>query len=295
MKAAPFEYRRASSIDEACDLLVEEEGSRVIAGGQTLIPMMAMRLARPQRLVDISRIFELAFIRTDEDCVVIGATTRQVVAERDPVVHSHLPLLAAAIPWVGHPPTRARGTVGGSLANADPSAEIALVAATLNATIVYREGAETVEVPASEYFFGPMITALPAAACLTEIRFPTWPGMRVGVGFEEISARRSDFALVSAAAQVALDEDGRCERAALGVGGAGDIPIALDEAAEQLTGTLLEEREVRAIVTEAMADVETSSDLHASGEYRRRGAVELLVRAIAAGRASARKRAHHAN
>jgi CO/xanthine dehydrogenase FAD-binding subunit len=295
MKAAPFEYSRPVDLDEACALLVQDEGARVIAGGQTLIPMMAMRLARPTRLVDISRIGDLAFIREDGDSVVIGATTRQARAERDELVRTRLPLLAAALPWVGHPPTRARGTVGGSLANADPSAEIALIAVTLGATLVYREDAETSEVPASEYFFGPMITALPSAACLTEVRFPTWSGTRVGVGFREISSRRSDFALVAVAAQVALDAEGACERVALGAGGIADTPIGLDSAVEALSGSRLDEAEVREAVRAALEDVETVSDLHASGDYRRRVACSLMVRAVADARAAARGQVGHAH
>jgi CO/xanthine dehydrogenase FAD-binding subunit len=286
MKPAPFEYCRASSLDDACRLLSEDPGARIIAGGQTLIPMMAMRLARPTRLVDISRVAELAFIREEADAVVIGAATRQVVAERNAVICERLPLLAAALPFVGHGPTRARGTIGGSLANADPSAEIALVAATLGATLVYREGTDKTDIPASEYFFGPMITALPASACLVEVRFPTWSGLRIGVGFEEISARRSDFALVSAAAQVGFGEDGICERLALGVGGAADTPIALADAADTLTGTRLDKNAVRAALMDAMAEIETVSDLHASADYRRRVAVDLLEQALATARAA---------
>lgn len=295
MKPAPFEYSRPADLDEACMLLAQEEGARIIAGGQTLIPMMAMRLARPTRLVDISRIAELAFVREEGDAIEIGAATRQAAAERDALVSARLPLLAAALPWVGHPPTRARGTIGGSLANADPAAEIALVAATLDATLVYREGRETSEVPASEYFFGPMITALPGAACLTRVRFPVWSGPRIGVGFHEISSRRSDFALVAAAAQVALDADGACRRAALGIGGAADTPIRLDSAMDALRGSRLDDNDVRAAVTEAMLDIETLSDLHASGDYRRRVACSLMLRAVADARVAALGGARHAH
>src|SRR5262245_1027504 len=136
MKPAPFEYSRPTSIDEACALLAAEDGARLIAGGQTLVPLMAMRLARPTRLVDIARIPALAYVRDGGDFVEIGATTRQCDVERDPLVAAKVPMLAAVMPWVGHAATRARGTVGGSLANADPAAEIGLVAVTLGATLV---------------------------------------------------------------------------------------------------------------------------------------------------------------
>src|SRR5471030_2384007 len=123
MKAAPFEYSRAASIDEACALLAADDSARVIAGGQTLVPMMAMRLARATRLIDINRIATLSYIRTEGDSIAICATTRQCLVERDRLIATSLPLLSRAIPWIGHASTRARGTVGSSLANADPAAE----------------------------------------------------------------------------------------------------------------------------------------------------------------------------
>ena len=133
MKPAPFEYSRPAGLDEACAMLAAGDDVRVIAGGQTLVPLMAMRLARPKRLIDIARIGELAFVRREADAVAIGATTKQCVLERDPIIGTDIPLLAKIMPFVGHAPIRARGTVGGSLANADPAAEIVLAAASLAA------------------------------------------------------------------------------------------------------------------------------------------------------------------
>src|SRR5262245_43997303 len=157
MKPAPFDYARPASLDEACAMLAAGDDVRLIAGGQTLVPLMAMRLARPKTLVDIARIGELAFIRDEGEAIAIGATTRQCVVERDPLVRARLPLLARVMPHVGHAPTRARGTIGGSLANADPAAEIGLVAVTLGATLSYRDGSIATDVPASEFFIGPML------------------------------------------------------------------------------------------------------------------------------------------
>src|SRR5512141_1106561 len=154
MKAAPFEYCRAASVDEACAMLAADESARVIAGGQTLVPMMVMRLARPTRLIDINRIAALSYIRNDADGVAIGATTRQCVVERDALVAREVPLLARAIPNIGHSATRARGTVGGSLANADPAAELALIAVTLDAVLSYRADGRTSTIPAREFFVG---------------------------------------------------------------------------------------------------------------------------------------------
>jgi CO/xanthine dehydrogenase FAD-binding subunit len=280
MKPAAFEYSRPSTLDEACALLAADDGARLIAGGQTLVPLMAMRLARPTRLIDIARIPELAYIREERGEIVIGATTKQCVAEDDPLVRSKLPLLAKVMPYVGHTPTRARGTIGGSLANADSAAEIVLVAVTLDATLVWREDGRDVETPASDFFLGPMVTALPLAACLTAVRFPVWTESRTGVGFHEVNSRQSDFAFVSAAAQVAIDPDGRCMRAAIGIGGAAAVPLRLDAVADVLQGLPFDEAKVRDAVRVALADIEPLADLHASADYRRRAAATLAMRAI---------------
>jgi CO/xanthine dehydrogenase FAD-binding subunit len=281
MKPAPFEYSRPVDVEEACALLAADEGARLIAGGQTLVPLMAMRLARPSRLVDIGRMDSLSYIRDEGDAIAIGATTKQCLAEHDPLVRAKLPLLARVMPFVGHEATRARGTIGGSLANADPAAELVLVAATLGATLRYRHSGKTVDMAACDFFLGPMVTALPQSGLLVETRFPIWPEARIGVGFHEINARRSDFALVSAAAQIALDGDGRCKRLALGVGAAAAVPLRLESATRALEGTYCEDDTVRNAVSDAVGGVETMADLHASAEYRRRVAIALAMRAIA--------------
>jgi CO/xanthine dehydrogenase FAD-binding subunit len=283
MKPAPFEYSRPESVQEVCALLAEEMEARVIAGGQTLVPMLAMRLSRPTRLVDIARIPELSGIRQEDGVIVIGAATRQVEAERSGLVAERVPLLAAALPWVGHPPTRARGTIGGSIAHADPSAEIALVAVTLGAEIVVQDPDETSAVPAGEFVIGAMLTAIPMGGCITAIRFPVWSEGRIGVGFHEISARRSDYAFVSAAAQVALDVDGTCTRCAVGIGSVGDMPVALAES-EHLVGSRLADAEIRDAVRAGAEAIEAHNDLHASASYRRRTAAVLAARALASAR-----------
>jgi CO/xanthine dehydrogenase FAD-binding subunit len=292
MKPAPFEYSRPSSVDEACEMLAADDGARVIAGGQTLVPLMAMRLARPARLVDIARLAELSFVREDTSAIVIGAATRQCVVEHDPVVAAHVPLLAKAVPWIGHAATRARGTIGGSLANADPAAEISLVAMTLDAILRCRDAGRQMEIPAFAFFVGPMMTALPERALLFDVLFPVWEG-RVGTGFHEINARRSDFAFAAAAAQVSLDEDRVCRRLAVGVGAVADRPYRLTRAEQALAGTRLEPSSVRAAVVEALADIETWSDLHASADYRRRAAATLATRAILDAQAEAKGRHAH--
>jgi carbon-monoxide dehydrogenase medium subunit len=281
MKPAPFEYSRPADLDEACAMLAADDGARVIAGGQTLVPLMAMRLARPTRLIDIARIPGLAYVRDEGEHIAIGATTRQSVIENDAMVHSRLPLLAKVMPFVGHTATRARGTVGGSIVNGDPAAEIVLVAVTLGATLVWRDGGDSNRVAAADFFLGPMVTALPLTACLAEARFPVWSEARVGVGFHEINARQSDFAFVSAAAQVALDGEGRCTRAAIGIGAATAVPLRLDAVAAELKGQRYDERAVRQSLSVALDGIETMADLHASAAYRKRVAATMAVRAIA--------------
>jgi CO/xanthine dehydrogenase FAD-binding subunit len=280
VKPAPFEYVRPGSLAEVCALLAAEEEARVIAGGQTLVPMMAMRLARPTKLVDILRLPGLAGIHEDGDAIMIGATTRQAAAERSALVAEKLPLLARALPWIGHPPTRSRGTVGGSLAHGDPAAEIPLVAETLGAELVVQDMAGSLTLPADDFFLGPMVTAIPPGACLTAVRLPVWAGKRLGVGFHEVNARCSDFAFVAAAAQVAFDGEGRCLRCAVGVGGVVDHPFRLDAAAQALVGTSLADGEIADAVTAETSKLEAMSDLHASADYRRRAAAALAKRAL---------------
>ncbi len=287
MKPVAFDYARPASLAEACALLAADEGARVLAGGQSLIPMLAMRLARPTRVVDIARIPELTGISESGAAVVIGAATRQAVAEHDAIVARGVPLLAKALPWVGHAPTRRRGTVGGSITHGDPAAEIALVAVTLGAGLAFQSAHETGEIAADEFYLGPMITAWPEGAVLTAVGFRGWTAGRIGAGFHEVSARRSDFALVAAAAQVALDADGCCTRLAVGIGGAGDTPVRLEAAGAALIGSRLEEDGVRAAVEAAAESLETVEDLHATAAYRKRVAATLARRAILDARDSA--------
>jgi CO/xanthine dehydrogenase FAD-binding subunit len=278
LKPAPFDYFRPTSLVEACDLLAADEDARIIAGGQTLIPMLAMRLARPTKLVDILRLQELRGIRIEEGVVAIGAVTRQVEVERSEIVGSSLPLLTKVLPWVGHQPTRCRGTVGGSIANADPSAEIPLVAVTLGAEIEIASPSGRSRMPADEFFIGPMLTAVMPGDCVCAVRFPVWSHPRIGTGFREVSARQSDFAFVAAAAQVALDEEGRCIEAALGLGGVGDRALSID--VTTLIGEDVARVSISDVVRAATQELETSSDLHASASYRRRVAAVFGTRAL---------------
>jgi CO/xanthine dehydrogenase FAD-binding subunit len=285
VKAAPFDYVRAASIEEACALLHRHgEGARPIAGGQSLAPMMAMRLARPDWLVDIDGIAALKYIRAEGDRLRIGAGTRQRVLERDAPAGRVVPLLAEALQWVGHVQTRNRGTLGGSLAHADPSAELPLAACVLDAAVSVRSARGRRGLRARDLFTGPMTTSLAPDELIEEIAWPIWGGDRVGSAFTEVSIRHGDFALVAAAAQVALDGEGRCLRASFGVGGADATPIVFPETAQTLIGSRLEDDALAGVAASASTRLQPGDDLHASADYRRHLARVLVARALAAAR-----------
>jgi CO/xanthine dehydrogenase FAD-binding subunit len=291
MKAASFEYLRAASTAEACAALREHgEGAKLLAGGQSLVPMMAMRLARPALLVDINHIASLKFVGPGADEVRVGACTRQIDLERDAALAARVPLLRQALAWVGHIQTRNRGTIGGSLAHADPAAELPLAAQTLGATMLLRSKEGTRSLPAAAFFTGPMSTALKADEILEEIRWPVWTGRRSGSAFSELSIRHGDFALVAAAAQIELGEDGRCVRACLGLGGVGATPIAFPGLAERLAGQQPDDALFDSIAAEAAMETDPWNDLHASADYRRHLAAVLAGRVLRGARDAAMAR-----
>jgi CO/xanthine dehydrogenase FAD-binding subunit len=274
--------------------------AKLIAGGQSLVPMMAMRLARPSWLIDISRLAELQHIAapadtpTDQDGhFVVGAGVRQCMVERDPRARASLPLLAHALRWVGHVQTRNRGTIGGSIVHGDASAEIALVACVLDAVLELRDTSGVTQLPAREFFLAPMITSIAPEQCLTEIRFPVWrdlggEAMR-GCAFDEVSVRHGDFALVSACAQLELDADGRCLRLELGIGGAAPVPLALPQIGAQMAGTRLDEKSITAAADAVVDMIDPEGDLHASADYRRHLARVLAQRVLLAAKQDAQR------
>lgn len=292
MKAAPFEYVRAASVEDACARLAQHGSeAKLIAGGQSLVPMMAMRLARPAWLLDIGRLAELQRMQAADGTWSVGAGVRQAAVERNAEARAAVPLLLKALQWVGHVQTRNRGTIGGSIVHADPSAEIPLVACALDATLELRDCAAVTEMPAREFFLAPMVTAIAPEQCLTRIRFPVWNSPRLGCAFDEVSVRHGDFALASACAQVALDADGRCVRAALGVGGAAPVPQALPDIAAALEGSRLTEADIQRAADAAAGVLEPDADLHGSAEYRRELARVLAGRVLRAARDEASRRA----
>jgi CO/xanthine dehydrogenase FAD-binding subunit len=283
LKSAPFEYIRADSLASACEVLRREgDAVKLIAGGQSLVPIMAMRLMRPSLLVDINEIAALKFIAMESDAVRIGACTRQAVVERDDALASRVPLLRAALAWVGHIQTRNRGTLGGSIVHADPCAELPLAAQVLGAKMVLRSSAGKRSVQADAFFSGPMVTATEANECLEEVSWPAWSERRTGCAFTEIANRHGDFAMVSAACQLALDDAGRCVRAAFGLGGVGQTPLAFPRLAARLVGTKLDEAVVKSVAQDAAAETEPGNDLFATADYRRHLAGVLAARVIRA-------------
>ena len=282
MKAAKFDYVLAGSIEEVVEALDKGEGEAiVIAGGQTLMPMLAMRLARPATVVDINQIAELSGIDAGEDEIVIKTCTRQATALASPLVQARLPLLAKAIAYVGHQQTRNRGTVGGSLAHADPASEIPLAALAMDAFATLRGPAGTREVAMADYFLGPMMTARADDELMLGVHFPLSPeGVRLGTGFQEVSERRGDFAVVAAAAQIQLDDAGVCVKAALAIGGADGVPRRITQLEDRLLGSAINEDGIQAALPEVAAALSPGDDQHASAAYRRRVAGVLAERAL---------------
>jgi CO/xanthine dehydrogenase FAD-binding subunit len=281
LKSAAFEYSRATSTVEACELLRRHgDEAKILAGGQSLVPMMAMRLVRPAWLIDINEIHELKFVKIEKDVVRTGACARQCIVERDDAIAARVPLLRQALSWVGHVQTRNRGTIGGSLAHADPCAELPLVAQVLGARMLLRSGSGTRTLEAEKFFSGPMATSARSDECLEEIHWPAWSWRHTGSAFTEISVRHGDFAMVAAAAQIAIDGDGRCVRAAFGLGGVGGTPLAFPKIAARLVGTRLDDAVVKDAAQAAATETDPGSDLHASAEYRRHLAGVLAARVL---------------
>lgn len=281
MKPASFRYFRPTALDEALALLAEHGGeAKPLAGGQSLIPAMNFRLARPQALVDLSGIAELAYVRSEPDRLTIGAMTRQRAVERSDVVRREAPLVAEALPFVAHPQIRNRGTVGGSLAHADPAAELPAVMLALDARFRARSREHERTIPAGEFFTGILETALGPDELLVEVAVPRAPA-RSGHAFMEVARRHGDYALVGVAALVALDGRGRCEVARIALVSVGDGPVLAIQAAAALTGEKPTAAAIEAAAeAAARRDIDPPSDIHASAVYRRHLAAVLTRRVL---------------
>jgi len=279
MKPAPFDYHSPATVEDALRLLEQHSGeARLLAGGQTLIPMMNYRVATPAVLVDLNGIASLDYIKSDDRVVRIGAMTRQRAIQFSPIVANDLPLLREAVGFVGHLPTRSRGTIGGSLANADPAAELpmALQALEGEVTVVSLKGERTI--PAHEFFVDTMTTTIEPDEILTEVRFPVM-GKRARYAVEEFSRRRGDFA-IAAIAVMLVEDGGKCAKARISTAGISSHSTRLRDVEKILEGSSLDEETVAAAARVASEVVEPISDRNGSAEYRRHLAGVLTRRSL---------------
>jgi aerobic carbon-monoxide dehydrogenase medium subunit len=279
MKLPPVDYEAPQAVPEAVELLAEHlDEASVLAGGQSLIPLLALRLAHPAVLIDINGIDELSGVSVTDGWVAIGAMTREYVAEESETLAGTVPLLAAALPLIGHEAIRNRGTIGGSLAHADPAAELPAVARALDAEFVVRGQSGERVIPAAEWFEGYLTTSRRPDELLTEVRFPT-AGPGTGVSFQEIARRHGDFAMVGLAASVALS-DGVISDARLAFAGVSDVPARATAAEELLVGQRPSAELFDEAARRAAADIDPPSDLHGSAEYRKKVAAALVRRGL---------------
>jgi len=281
MKLPPFEYEAPDTAADAVDLLAEHgDEASVLAGGQSLIPLLALRLARPAVLIDINGVDELSGVSAADGWVAIGAVTREYVAEESGTVAEAVPLLAAALPLIGHEAIRSRGTIGGSLAHADPAAELPAVARALDAEFVVRGPAGERVVPAAEWFEGYLTTSRGPDELLVEVRFPA-AGRGTGSSFQEVARRHGDFAIVGLATSLTLSE-GTISDARLAFAGMSDVPVRATGAEDLLVG----ERPSAGLFDEAArlatGDIDPPADLHGSADYRRKVAAALVRRGLRA-------------
>jgi CO/xanthine dehydrogenase FAD-binding subunit len=289
MKPSVFEYHRPAGLDEALDLLAEHgEDAKLLAGGQSLVPLLNFRLAAPPRLIDCNRLGELDYIRREHGRLRIGALTRQAVLERSPLVAEHWPLLHEAVRWVAHPQIRNRGTVGGSVAHADPAAELPVVFAALDARFHVRSKGGRRVVEASDFFVTHLTTTLEPHEMLCEIEVPALPD-GCGWAFEEFSRRHGDFALGGAAVVLAAGEDGACREARIALLAAADTPVRAAEAEQLLVGLHVDQAAAAEAARVATSSISPTGDIHGDSTYRRQLIEALVQRAVlnAAGRLSA--------
>lgn len=282
MKPAPFKYYAPTTVEEALAHLAEHGwDAKALAGGQSLIPMMNFRLAQPSVLVDLNNVSELFYIRPNEGGGLrLGAMTRQRQVEHDPLVAERAPLVHEVMPQIAYPQIRSRGTFGGSIAHADPAAELVAVSMALNGRFRLRSQTGGRWVTADEFFVGLFATVLEPDELLVEVALPAMPP-RSGWSFLKIARRHHDFCLAGVAVLVTLDDKDRCEQARLAFLSLGDGPVDARQAAEMLIGQAPTPEAIRAAAeTAADADIDPGSDIHASAEYRRHLAKVLTRRAL---------------
>ena len=281
MKPAPFDYIAATSVDMAAAALADGgDDAKIIAGGQSLVPLLNFRLLRPSILIDINRIESLAFISETATDIRVGALTRHYQLETSPVIARHLPVLSCAMTHVAHLAIRNRGTIGGSLAHGDPAAELPMMALLLDAELHIGSVAAARITAARDFFLDALTVDLNAGEIVTEIALPKLPP-QTGWGFAEVSRRRGDFALAAAAATLAVAA-GAIVEARIALSGIGRTAVRAATAESLLVGHSLEPPLVSQAIEAVRAAIEPDTDLHASADYRRHLAGVLTGRALAA-------------
>jgi aerobic carbon-monoxide dehydrogenase medium subunit len=279
MKPAPFSYVRPEALSDVISCLARwGDDGKILAGGQSLIPLLNLRLVRPAVLIDISAVDGLAGIRAENGGVVIRAATTQRQAEHSAELTTSCPLVGQALRHVAHAQIRNRGTVGGNLAHADAASELPAAAVALDAEFTIQGPAGARRVRAADFFLGPYTTAIAADEVLSEIRFPATPCH--GTSFAELARRRGDYALAGVAACVRLDGDGLVTSAALAACGVGSVPVRLRAAEAAISGRLPRGAALADAAAEASREVSPQTDIHADQAYRRRLVGTLVARAV---------------
>jgi carbon-monoxide dehydrogenase medium subunit len=280
VKPPPFEYSKPETLGEALAMMQEHgDEARPLAGGQSLVPLLSLRLARPSWLIDLAGIGELRQLRSEGDQLVIGAMVREAAAERNAEIRQAAPLLAQALPLIGHPAIRTRGTIGGSLAHADPAAELPAVALALDAELVAQSaerGSRTI--PATEFFMGFLSTALEPDEILTDVRIPR-PAKGTGTAIDEVARRHGDFAMVGAAASVRI-ESGRIADVRVVLTGVSDAAFRAPEAEALLAGAEPAEEAFEEAAEQVAKALSPPADIHGSSAYRRHLARVLIKRTL---------------
>jgi len=281
MKLPPFEYSCPTSVADAIALLAAHGGeAKPLAGGQSLVPMLAFRVASPSHVIDLRKLKELRQINISAQGITLGAMVRWRDILDDARLPAAHPLLVEAVSHVAHYQIRNRGTVGGSLAHADPAAEMPGIAVTCDAEIAVASKAATRTIAAADFFRGPLMTALKPDEIITEIRLPPWPARR-RFGFEEFARRKGDFAIAGVALFYDLDDGGKARGVHIGAIGVADRPLRLAAAENVLNGKLVDAATIAAVAEAASAAVDPPDDIHASGAYRRALLGTLAERALA--------------
>ncbi|MDH6196129.1 carbon-monoxide dehydrogenase medium subunit [Mycobacterium frederiksbergense] len=280
MKPAPFAYHRPATVTEAVAMLGElGEDAKILAGGQSLVPMLAMRLTHFDHLIDISRVPELNDISLQDNEIRVGAATPHAMVGLDDEIADSVPLLTLATPHIGHFQIRNRGTLGGALAHADPAAEYAAVALALDATIEATSARGSRQIPAAEFFTGLWETALASDEILTAVRFPAWSG-RSGFAVQEFARRHGDFAIAGAVVGIQIDDDNRVTRCGIGLLGLGSTPKRATPAEAAVIGAPLDNITAEQIGRLAMSELDDiPSDLQGSATYRTRVGAAMVTRA----------------